>query len=138
MFWFIVKLIHSIRSVSASQESTRGSPSSLPMLWSKFHIRLFLVSWFLLVTTIPYLGMCASIRICSVPPSLTTDSIQDSERQVLIMLFCIQIFIFAGTFAHMIIATLPDAKTAGAVATLLFSMTMIFNGWANLWIWSVQ
>ncbi|KAH7382111.1 ABC-transporter [Pyrenochaeta sp. MPI-SDFR-AT-0127] len=54
--------------------------------------------------------------------------IQSSERQVLIMLFCIQIFTFASTFAHMIIAALPDAQTAGTVATLLFSMTMIFNG----------
>jgi ABC-type multidrug transport system permease subunit len=44
------------------------------------------------------------------------------------MLFCIEIFIFASTFAHMVVAALPDAQTAGTVATLLFSMTMIFNG----------
>ncbi|PVH71205.1 putative ABC multidrug transporter, partial [Cadophora sp. DSE1049] len=54
--------------------------------------------------------------------------IQSSQRQALIMLFCIQIFTFASTFAHMVIVALPDAQTAGAVATLLFSMTMIFNG----------
>ncbi|OCK82353.1 ABC-transporter [Lepidopterella palustris CBS 459.81] len=54
--------------------------------------------------------------------------IQSSERQILIMLFCIQVFIFASTFAHMIIVALPDTQTAGAIATLMFSLTMIFNG----------
>lgn len=60
---------------------------------------------------------------------LTADRIQSSERQVLILLFCIEIFIFASTFAQMVIAALPDAQTAGAFATLLFSLTMIFNGY---------
>ncbi|OQV04384.1 hypothetical protein CLAIMM_09274 [Cladophialophora immunda] len=54
--------------------------------------------------------------------------IQSSQRQGLILLYCIETFIFASTFAHMIIAVLPDTQTAAAVATLLFSMTMIFNG----------
>ncbi len=53
---------------------------------------------------------------------------QSSERQGLMLLFCIQFFIFASTFAHMIIAALPDAETAGNIATLLFSMTLTFNG----------
>lgn len=55
-------------------------------------------------------------------------SILSPERQGLILLYCVQIFVFASTFAHMIIAALPDAQTAGAVATLMFSLTMIFNG----------
>ncbi|RFU25670.1 hypothetical protein B7463_g10669, partial [Scytalidium lignicola] len=59
---------------------------------------------------------------------LVSALVQSSESQGLIMLFCIQIFMFASTFAHMIIAVLPDSQTAGAVATLMFSMTMIFNG----------
>ncbi|THY01481.1 putative ABC multidrug transporter, partial [Aureobasidium pullulans] len=54
--------------------------------------------------------------------------VQSSERQVLILISTLQIFVFASTFAHMVIVALPDAQTAGAVATLLFSMTMIFNG----------
>lgn len=44
------------------------------------------------------------------------------------MLFCLQISTFASTFAHMVIVALPDAQTAGAVATVMFSLTMIFNG----------
>ena len=54
--------------------------------------------------------------------------IQSSERQGLILLFSIQFFIFASTFAHALIAALPDSATAGNIATLLFSMTLIFNG----------
>ena len=53
---------------------------------------------------------------------------QSSERQGLMLLFCIQFFIFASTFAHMVIAALPDAETAGNIATLLFSMALTFNG----------
>jgi ATP-binding cassette subfamily G (WHITE) protein 2 (PDR) len=80
------------------------------------------------VTIIQYLGATSLTTACASFPPLTSSRIQSSERQVLIMLFCIQIFTFASTFAHMIIAALPDAQTAGTVATLLFSMTMIFNG----------
>jgi hypothetical protein len=82
----------------------------------------------MLVTIIQFLGMTCSATAYAPFPPLTCASIQSSERQVLIMLFCIQIFTFASTFAHMIIVALPDAQTAGAVATLLFSLTMIFNG----------
>jgi ATP-binding cassette subfamily G (WHITE) protein 2 (PDR) len=44
------------------------------------------------------------------------------------LLFCLQFFIYASTFAHMIISAMPDAETAGNIATLLFSMTLTFNG----------
>ena len=54
--------------------------------------------------------------------------IQTSERQGLILLFCIQFFVFMSTFAHMVIAALPDAETAGNIATLIFSLTLLFNG----------
>ena len=53
---------------------------------------------------------------------------QSSERQGLILLFCMQFFVFASTFAHMLIAALPDAETAGNIATLMFSLSLVFNG----------
>lgn len=53
---------------------------------------------------------------------------QSGERQGLILLFIIQFFVFASTLAHMLIAALPDAETAGSIATLLFSLTLLFNG----------
>jgi len=44
------------------------------------------------------------------------------------LLFLIQFFIFASSFAHFVIAALPDAATAGNIATLMFSMALTFNG----------
>jgi ABC-type multidrug transport system permease subunit len=54
--------------------------------------------------------------------------LQPSIRQVLVLLFNVQFFIYASSFAHMCIAALPDAQTAGAVVTLLFSMGLVFCG----------
>lgn len=53
---------------------------------------------------------------------------QSAERQVLTLLYVIQFFVFASTFAHMLIAALPDAQTAGAIGTLMFSLSLTFNG----------
>ncbi len=76
--------------------------------------------------TFGYVYECESR--CNGLRQLTVRRIQSSERQGLILLFCVEIFIFASTFAQMVIVALPDAQTAGALATLLFSLTMIFNG----------
>lgn len=61
-------------------------------------------------------------------PIYTANGIQSSVRQGLILLFLVQFFVFAGTFAHMLISALPDAETAGNIATLMFSLTLTFNG----------
>ncbi|KAJ5812426.1 hypothetical protein N7474_008727 [Penicillium riverlandense] len=53
---------------------------------------------------------------------------QSSERQGLVLLFCIQFYIYASTFAHMVIAALPDTQTASAIVVLLFSMSLTFCG----------
>ncbi|KAI1105535.1 ABC-2 type transporter-domain-containing protein [Jackrogersella minutella] len=53
---------------------------------------------------------------------------QPSDRQVLVLLFIIQFFLYSGTFAHMTVAALPNAETAGALVTLLVLMSLIFCG----------
>ncbi|KAL4916188.1 ABC-2 type transporter-domain-containing protein [Aspergillus aurantiobrunneus] len=53
---------------------------------------------------------------------------QAPQRQGLMLLFVIQFFIFTSTFATFIISALPDAETGGTIATLLFMMTLVFNG----------
>jgi ATP-binding cassette, subfamily G (WHITE), member 2, PDR len=53
---------------------------------------------------------------------------QDNETRALMLLFVVQFLVFTSTFAHMIIAAMPDAETAGNIATLLFSMMLTFNG----------
>ncbi|KAH6974077.1 ABC-2 type transporter [Ilyonectria destructans] len=54
--------------------------------------------------------------------------IQSSERQVIILLSCVELLIYASSFAHMTIAALPDAQTAGSVVTLLSMMSLTFCG----------
>jgi ATP-binding cassette subfamily G (WHITE) protein 2 (PDR) len=53
---------------------------------------------------------------------------QDNETRGLMLLFVVQFMVFTSTFAHMIIAAMPDAETAGNIATLLFSLMLTFNG----------
>ena len=57
----------------------------------------------------------------------TYGPIQSGERQGLVLLFMMQFFVFASTFAHLVIAALPDAETAGSVATILFSLSLTFS-----------
>ncbi len=54
--------------------------------------------------------------------------IQDSVRQVLVLLFVIQLFIYASSFAQMTIAPMPDAHTAASIVTLLTLMSIVFSG----------
>ena len=51
---------------------------------------------------------------------------QSSERQGLFLLYSIQFQIFTSTFAHMLIAGLPDAETAGNIATTMFSLIITY------------
>jgi ABC-type multidrug transport system permease subunit len=61
-------------------------------------------------------------------PIYTLGGFQSSQRQGLILLYCIQLFIFSSTYAHLLIAALPDAETAARISTLLFSLILTFNG----------
>ncbi|AEO69668.1 uncharacterized protein THITE_2120354 [Thermothielavioides terrestris NRRL 8126] len=54
--------------------------------------------------------------------------IQESARQGLVLLFIIQLFMYASAFAHMTIAALPDAQAAAGVVILLTMMSTIFSG----------
>ncbi|PWY68767.1 ABC-transporter [Aspergillus eucalypticola CBS 122712] len=54
--------------------------------------------------------------------------IADSQRQGIMLLLIIQFFIYGSTFAHAVVAVLPNAETAGLIATMLFNMTLVFNG----------
>ncbi|KAF6518523.1 hypothetical protein HZS61_002601 [Fusarium oxysporum f. sp. conglutinans] len=58
----------------------------------------------------------------------TVFGIRSSEDQGLVLLFFVYFYILAGTFAHMVVAPLPDATTAGRVVTILFSMMILFAG----------
>jgi len=82
-----------------------------------------------MIVEIPYQILLGIIVFSSLYyPIFTTAGMQSSDRQGLILLFFVQFFVFASTFAHMIISALPDAMTAGFIATLMFSLCCIFNG----------
>jgi ATP-binding cassette subfamily G (WHITE) protein 2 (PDR) len=53
---------------------------------------------------------------------------QVHERGALMFLLVWAFLMFASTFTHMIIAGIETAETAGNIATLLFSLTLIFCG----------
>ena len=53
---------------------------------------------------------------------------QSGSRQGLVLLFCVELLIYASSFAQMTIAALPDAQTASGVVTLLTFMSILFNG----------
>jgi len=61
-------------------------------------------------------------------PIYTGNGMPASIRQGTILLLLVQFFVFASTFAHMLISAMPDSQTAGTVATLMFSLTLTFNG----------
>jgi len=53
---------------------------------------------------------------------------QDSASKGLMFAFVLQFLLFASTFAQMIIFTMPDMQTAGTISTILFTLTLQFNG----------
>ncbi|KAJ5082669.1 hypothetical protein N7532_011712 [Penicillium argentinense] len=53
---------------------------------------------------------------------------QAPNRQGLMLLFVVQFYMFTSTFASFVISALPDAETGGTIATLMFIMTLTFNG----------
>ncbi|CZT10569.1 probable ABC1 transport protein [Rhynchosporium graminicola] len=82
-----------------------------------------------IVVEIPYQILLGILVFASYfYPIYTRGGIPSGERQGLILLLLVQFFVFASTFAHMMIAALPDAETAGNIATLMFSMCLTFNG----------
>ncbi|KAG6010295.1 hypothetical protein E4U21_007344 [Claviceps maximensis] len=54
--------------------------------------------------------------------------IQSSERQGLVLVFVIQLFIYASSFAIMCQAAMPDAHTAGSIVNVLAILSIVFSG----------
>ncbi|KAF7554878.1 hypothetical protein G7Z17_g2591 [Cylindrodendrum hubeiense] len=65
------------------------------------------------------------IYACLVYPVV---GVQSSASQGLVVLFAIQLLLYASSFAQMTVAALPDAQTASGVVTLLVLMSLTFCG----------
>ncbi|RAR06150.1 abc multidrug transporter [Stemphylium lycopersici] len=80
-----------------------------------------------IVVEIPY-GIIAGVLTFATFYYPVVGASQSSERQGLVMLFCVQLLIYTSTFADMTIAALPDAQTASGLVSLLTLMSILFNG----------
>jgi len=58
--------------------------------------------------------------------AIPTDAVHLRGAQF--FLFTWQFLLFTSSFTHMVVAGIPDAETAGNIANLLFSMSLIFCG----------
>lgn len=87
--------------------------------WKAFLIANVIVEIPYMVITGILIYACYFYAVVGIPSSVS---------QVTVLLLCIQFFIYASTFAQMVIAALPDAETASAVVVLLFAMSLTFCG----------
>ena len=79
-----------------------------------------------IVVEVPYQMLLGVISwACYYYPVYTAG--QSGERQGLMLLLIVEFFVFASSFAHLVIAAMPDAETAGNIATLMFSMMLSFS-----------
>ncbi|KAI3275866.1 hypothetical protein CBS147309_3602 [Penicillium roqueforti] len=53
---------------------------------------------------------------------------QSSQRQGLVLLFTVQFFIFASTFAQLVVAAVPSVVLGSMLATFTFLLCLLFNG----------
>jgi ABC-type multidrug transport system permease subunit len=79
------------------------------------------------IVEIPY-GVIAGILTFATFYYPVVGASQSSERQGLVLLFCVQLLIYTSTFADMTIAALPNAETASGLVSLLTLMSILFNG----------
>lgn len=80
-----------------------------------------------IVVEIPY-GIFAGILTFACFYYPVVGASQSSERQGLVLLYCIQLLLYTSTFAAMTIAALPNAETASGIVSLLTLMSILFNG----------
>ena len=77
-----------------------------------------------IVVEFPYQVLTAILTYASYYYAVV--GVQSSDRQGLVLLFVIQLFIYASAFAHMCIAALPDAQTASGIVTLISLLSTTF------------
>lgn len=119
LFSSVVQSIQPLFITQRSLYEVRERPSKA-YSWKAFMIANILVE-------IPYQIITGILTwVCFYFPVVGTG--QDTESQALVMLLIVMLFIYASSFAHMTIAALPDATTAGALVTLGMLMSMMFCG----------
>ncbi|EFQ88413.1 hypothetical protein CFE70_005141 [Pyrenophora teres f. teres 0-1] len=119
IFSSLVQQIQPLFITQRSLYESRERPSKA-YSWAAFMIANITVE-------IPY-GIIAGILTFASFYYPVVGANQSSERQGLVLLFCIQLLLFTSTFAAMTIAALPNAETASGIVSLLTLMSILFNG----------
>lgn len=119
IFSSLVQQIQPLFITQRSLYESRERPSKA-YSWAAFMIANIAVE-------IPY-GIIAGILTFASFYYPVVGANQSSERQGLVLLFCIQLLLFTSTFAAMTIAALPNAETASGIVSLLTLMSILFNG----------
>ncbi|KAF1361209.1 hypothetical protein EJ07DRAFT_164771 [Lizonia empirigonia] len=119
IFSSLVQQIQPLFITQRSLYESRERPSKA-YSWTAFMIANIVVE-------IPYGIFCGVLMFaCFYYPVVGAG--QSSARQVLALLFSIQLLIYTSSFAAMTIAALPNAETASGVVSLLVLMSILFNG----------
>lgn len=119
LFSAVVQQIQPLFVTQRSLYEVRERPSKA-YSWKAFMMAQIIVE-------IPYqIVLGVFTYLCFYFPVVGTG--QDSESQALLMLLIVMLFVYASSYAHMTIAALPDANTAGALVTLGMLLSMMFCG----------
>lgn len=118
IFQTVVQQVHPYFVTQRSLYEVREKPSKA-YSWQAFLIANVIVEipWHISMGILTY--ACFYYPIAGV---------QSSDRQGLVLLFCIQLFIYAASFAQMTVAAMRDAETAAAVVSLLTILSLLFCG----------
>ncbi|PHH82186.1 hypothetical protein CDD82_6744 [Ophiocordyceps australis] len=118
IFSTLVQQIHPLFILQRSLYEVRERPSKT-YSWKAFIIANVTVE-------MPWMALTGiMVWACFYYPVM---GVQSSQRQGIVLLYMVSLFLYACSFAHMTIATMPDAHTAGSIVTILTTMSLIFNG----------
>lgn len=56
------------------------------------------------------------------------NGVQPSARQLTVLVYTIQFFIYGSSFSHLVIAGMPDAESASHIVSMFFVLIFTFNG----------
>lgn len=117
IFSTLVQQIHPLFITQRSLYEVRERPSKA-YSWKAFIANIAVEIPYMIFTGILVFG-------CFYYPVI---GVRSSERQGLVLLYVISLFIYSSAFAHMNIVTMPDAHTAASIVTILTLMSLMFCG----------
>ncbi|KPI34416.1 Multidrug resistance protein CDR1 [Cyphellophora attinorum] len=127
---FSIFMLNATFSTVANQIMSRFMPQRSLFEVRESPSRMYSWSVFLLaniIVEIPYqIALSVVVWACYYFPVFGYHA--SPHSQAMMYAFVLQFLLFASTYAQMIVFTMPSLETAGAISTLLFTITLQFNG----------